>query len=272
MNKIQLIQESPYIPSTEIKILEEGYDESGNSKITVRAVLQTSGVKNVNGRIYSPEILASVVEQLSPKAQGRNLLAELDHPMTPSADPSVLKRRAAIVSLENACALITSLEFDGQQIIGVLEILSTPSGKVVQQLLHDKVNIGFSLRALGTTQNAEDGTLIVQSLRAITFDVVANPSHTEARVIEVFNESTEMSDLIKDFELINEEAVVNDNMEVVLEAAAELASEVITENEGSEKHSCTAGVCVRGDVENLIEYIVETALAEPKLNKLVLKV
>jgi len=277
MNKLQIIQESPYTPHAgDIKILQEGYDESGNSKITVRAVLQTAGVKNINGRIYSPEILASVVEQLTPKAQSRNLLSELDHPLTPTADPSVMKRRAAVVSLENACAIITDLQFDGQQVVGVLEILSTPKGKVVQQLLHDKVNIGFSLRALGTTQTGEDGTLIVQSLRAITFDVVANPSHSEARVIELFNESIDLSDLVKNFELLNEEAIVNDSMEVVLEAASDelnnMKEELFVEGESEPLHTCSAGVCVRGDVDALVEFIVETSLAEQKLNKLTLKV
>jgi hypothetical protein len=54
----------------------------------------------------------------------------------------------------------------------------------------DKVDIGFSLRALGAVDMLQDGTIMVKSpIRPITYDIVSNPSHENARVLEFLPES-----------------------------------------------------------------------------------
>lgn len=65
----------------------------------------------------------------------------------------------------------------------------------------DKVNIGFSLRALGGVEPLQDGTLKVKTpIMPITYDVVSSPSFQNARVMEFLPE-TDMS-LLKDAESI----------------------------------------------------------------------
>jgi len=54
----------------------------------------------------------------------------------------------------------------------------------------DKVDIGFSLRALGAVETLQDGTIMVKDpIRPITYDVVSNPSHTTAKVLEFLPET-----------------------------------------------------------------------------------
>ena len=256
MENLKLIFEEAYVPnSRDLKIIQEGYDEVGNKKITVRAVLQTAGSKNANGRVYPPEVLQSIVEQLLPKARANALLCELDHPLPETSDPMVVKKRASIVSLKNACAMITNLEFDGEKIVGILEILNTEAGKIVQTLIKDGVQIGFSLRALGVVKpSTEADANVVQSVRAITFDIVSNPSHASATIIEVINESTSLADLIKEFESVSEEA------------------ELITEGEEYQFCDSDKQVCLKSDLVSIVEYIIETALADEKLKKIKLAI
>ncbi len=275
--KIDLIQESPYVPSRgQITVLEEGYEETGDARIKFRAILQTSGVKNVNGRVYPPEVLQSIVDQLKPKAKIGALLSELDHPLTPSSDPAVLKRRASVVSLDHACAQILDLDFDGEKIVGTLQTLTTPKGQTLRALIKDGVAVGFSARLMGTTTAQPDGSLVVQMpVKAFTFDCVANPSHVEAKIIEIFNESANVGDVIKEFELISEDVTVTDNMQQVLTEFVERGGaigQLLEENEADEKQICFNGVCTRGTVDEIVEFIVENALYEEKLNKLQLKV
>jgi len=255
-SNLNIIQETAYVPdSRELQIIQEGFDESGLRKMVVQAVLQTSGVKNINGRVYTPEILQSIVTQLLPKVQNRSLLCELDHPQPETSDTAVLKKRAVTVALKNAAAMITSLQFDGEKIVATLEILNTDAGKIVQTLIKDGVRIGFSLRALGVVQDAQtpDGSSagMVESVRAITYDIVSNPSHNTAIVQAVLTESTNLADILSEMETISENVTQVDDFSNVIE----------------EGQYCDNEVCKRGTFAELAEYIIETALSQEKLRK-----
>lgn len=259
---MQYLFEEAYVPSdSELKIIQEGYDETGHKKITVRAVLQTAGNVNQNGRVYTPEVLQSIVEQLLPKVKSRALLAELDHPLPETADPAVLKKRAVVVSLKNACALITDLQFDGNQVIGILEILNTEAGKIVQALIKDGVKIGFSLRALGVVEtDPQTGRAVVAKTKAITYDVVSNPSHASATIVEVINENSDLSSLLESYIDMTE----NETDEILTEAVSEV--------EGETDHICVSGACVRGSIQEIVEFIVENVLEDKTLDKLTLAI
>ena len=259
---MQYIFEEAYVPNNDgLKIIQEGYDESGHKKITVRAILQTAGNVNQNGRVYTPEVLQSIVEQLLPKVKSRSLLAELDHPLPETSDPAVLKKRAVVVSLKNACALITDLQFDGSQVIGVLEILNTEAGKIVQALIKDGVKIGFSLRALGVVEtDPQTGKTIVAKTKAITYDVVSNPSHASATIVEVINENSSLSDLLESY------------VEMTENEADEILTEAVSEIEEGQDRVCVSGACVRGNIQEVVEFIVENVLDDKTLNKLTISV
>jgi hypothetical protein len=192
MNKYHFIlEQTSVVPHSSLEVLEETKTESGAAKCIFRARLQEANVTNQNKRKYSPVVCESIAGQLSPKASGRNLLMEIDHPMFGAGDPMQQKRRAAVVEIKNCGALLRDVTFKDNQVIGEIETLSGFRGPDLANLiLKDKVDIGFSLRALGSVEPMIDGTLLVKTpIMPITYDVVSAPSHRNSKVMEFIPES-----------------------------------------------------------------------------------
>jgi len=199
-----IFERTSVVRNHDIEILEETNVGGGRAKIAARAYLQESEVKNKNNRYYSSAICESIVNQLTPKAAGRSLLMEVDHPLFVSSDPEVLKKRASIIEINNCGALIREIGFKDRKIYSVFETLSSFKGPDLYNLItKDKVDIGFSLRALGAVETLQDGTIMVKDpIRPITYDVVSNPSHQNAKVLEFLPETA--SEFIPDENLICE--------------------------------------------------------------------
>ncbi len=185
-----IIEGTQYVPNHDIKILTEDKVD-GKPKISAMARLQEADQKNGNGRVYPRSICESIVNQLSPKASSRSLLMEIDHPLFVSSDVNVLKKRAAIIEINNCGALLKDIYLKDKQVYGVFETLSGFKGPDLYNLIvKDKVDVGFSLRALGAIEALPDGTVVVKDpIRPITYDVVSNPSHTSAKVLEFLPET-----------------------------------------------------------------------------------
>jgi hypothetical protein len=183
-----IIENTITVPNSKLEILEESR-RNGTSKAVFRSRLQESNVKNQNGRIYETTVCENIVKQLSPRANARNLLCEIDHPLV--GDPATMKRRAAITEIKNCGAVIRNIHFSNGQIIGEMETLSGFRGPDLAKLiLDDKVDIGWSLRALGSVQTLSDGTIkVLNEIRPITYDVVSTPSHANAKILEFLPES-----------------------------------------------------------------------------------
>lgn len=83
-----------------------------------------------------------------------------------------------IVNLKNVSHTVVNLEWDGDDLIGSLEILPTPSGNILKQLIESGILLGISSRGLGSVkQDIREGSSIVQDdFNLICFDIVSNPS------------------------------------------------------------------------------------------------
>lgn len=175
----------------DLEIMEESRTDSGQSKVVFKARLQESDVVNQNRRKYSPVVCESITSQLAPKASNRNLLMEVDHPMFGGGDPMSQKKRATVIEIKNCGSLLRNISFKDGQVIGEIETLSGFRGPDLANLiLKDKVDIGFSLRALGSVQPLQDGTVMVKTpIMPITYDVVSTPSHANAKMLEFLPES-----------------------------------------------------------------------------------
>lgn len=186
-----ILEETNVVSFDDLKILEES-TVNGKPKLAFEASLQYANEKNNNRRIYSTTICESIVNTLSPKSNNRSLLMEIDHPMFVSSDPDILKKRAGIVEVNNSAAVLRKISFKNGQILGEIETLSGFKGPDLANLItKDRINIGFSLRALGSVEPLSDGTLMVKSpIMPITYDVVSNPSYSNARVMEFLPESS----------------------------------------------------------------------------------
>tara|TARA_R100000008_G_scaffold80495_1_gene62962 strand:- start:3730 stop:4368 length:639 start_codon:yes stop_codon:yes gene_type:complete len=143
--------------------------ESERRKISEGAVYlvgicQKSGTKNGNGRIYRKETLQREVENYQNAIKERRSLGELDHP-----DDSV-------INLKNASHLVTKMWWDGDSVMGKIEVLDTPSGKILKALVQSGVKLGISSRGLGSVKEEKGVTLVEDDFQLICFDMVSEPS------------------------------------------------------------------------------------------------
>lgn len=292
-NNIKLLNSLFTTGSQPVQVLEESVIGLGINRLKFKVILQEKDVVNNNRRTYSEQVLKEIVRQLAPKATERKLLAELDHPFTLTSDINEKLKRTSTIALDKACLLITDLSFDGKYIVATCETLTTPSGLLLYALIKDKVTFGFSLRALGKVNQRPDGVIevLLQDLKAITFDVVANPSHSNALITEFLNESESISDTIRSLKVIrenvNETLLEGDVMyslynnqtpEILTECyftgstpkyiskdLGEEAVEVLMESsfiggmESSPEKYCFGNTCVIGTIEETISYLMDVS-------------
>ena len=95
--------------------------EKNNGRLLVKGVLQRADAKNQNGRVYPREILMREAKKYSDvNIKERRALGELDHP------------DSSVVNLNNVSHNITEMHWDGNDLVGTVEVLSTPSGNILK--------------------------------------------------------------------------------------------------------------------------------------------
>ena len=132
----------------------------------VEGILQRAVAKNQNGRTYSKEILLRESQRyIEEFVKVGNAFGELDHPESP------------IVSLKNASHIVKELWWEGDALMGRIELLNTPSGNIVKEICKAGHTIGISSRGTGSVQQTNEGTLEVQTdFELVCWDFVSNPS------------------------------------------------------------------------------------------------
>jgi hypothetical protein len=155
-----------------------------NGKLIVSGVLQRADAKNQNGRIYPREILAREAKKYSTvQIKERRALGELDHP------------DSSVVNLNNVSHNIREMNWEGDDLIGTVEVLSTPAGNILKELFKSGIKLGISSRGLGSVEPVNEGpegddTVAVQNdFELIAFDFVSNPS-THGAFMYPMNESS----------------------------------------------------------------------------------
>lgn len=145
-------------------ILRESKERPG--VFEVEGIMQRAGAKNQNGRVYDKKILLREVDKyVSEFVKNGNAYGELDHP------------ESAIVSLKNASHIIKELWWKGDELMGRVELLNTPSGNIVKEIIKAGHTIGISSRGTGSVQQTNEGTLEVQpDFELVCWDFVSNPS------------------------------------------------------------------------------------------------
>jgi Prohead core protein protease. len=141
-------------------------EATGGEPMKVKGVLQRAEAKNQNGRVYPKDVLKEEAKRYKKdRVKENRALGELDHP------------DSEVVNLQNASHKVTSMEWNGNDLVGEVQVLTTPSGNILQELFRNNVNVGISSRGLGSVKESADGTLIVgEDFELIAFDFVSNPS------------------------------------------------------------------------------------------------
>ena len=179
MNKQLLVEVIPF--DVKPSLVEEAIAD--NKKVRVAGVLQRANTKNQNGRIYPKDILAREAKEYSEvQVKENRALGELDHP------------DSSVVNLSNVSHNVTEMHWDGDDLIGTVEVLSTPSGNILKELFVNGIRLGISSRGLGTINETNRGSEVQDDFELIAFDFVSNPS-THGAFMRPVNEGKEEREL-----------------------------------------------------------------------------
>lgn len=156
--------------------------EKNGGRLVVHGVLQRAEAKNQNGRVYPRTILEREVEKyLTESVKQRRALGELDHP------------DSSIINLNNVSHNIVDMEWRGNDLVGKVEVLTTPAGNILRELFKAGIKLGISSRGMGSVKQLDERTVEVQDdFELIAFDFVSNPS-THGAFLHPMNESKDHS-------------------------------------------------------------------------------
>jgi hypothetical protein len=158
-----------YLP---FEIKQEQINESmkeNNGKLVVRGVLQRAEAKNQNGRVYPREVLVREAKKYHKEfIKQSRAMGELDHP------------ESSVVNLQNVSHNVKEMHWEGDNLLGEVEVLSTPSGNILKELFKSGIKLGISSRGMGSVETVSEGGEQSQEVQPdfelIAFDFVSNPS------------------------------------------------------------------------------------------------
>ena len=160
--------------------------KENNGKLVVKGVLQRAEAKNQNGRVYPRDILVRESKKYDENfVKQKRALGELDHP------------DSSVVNLQNVSHNVTEMHFEGDNLVGTCEILTTPSGNILRELFKNGIKLGISSRGLGSVEmvqeaNGDTVSKVGDDFELIAFDFVSNPS-THGAFLHPMNESIDNS-------------------------------------------------------------------------------
>ena len=147
------------------RLVEQSIKE--NSSLMVSGVIQRANAENQNGRIYPEGVLKREVQQyIDGPVKEKRALGELDHP------------ESSVINLQNVSHNVVKCWWDGDDVMGDVEILPTPAGNILKALFGSGITIGISSRGMGSvSDNLSEGTVEVQDdYDLLCFDFVSTPS------------------------------------------------------------------------------------------------
>ena len=145
-------------------LLSEGkMSERGNPLVT--GILATCEVKNGNGRYYSKDLWQREIDKYMELVKENRACGELDHP------------ESQVVNLKNVSHNIKDINWDGDNIMGTIEILPTPSGNILKALIDNGIKVGVSSRGMGSLEQNGDIMEVQDDFELLCWDFVSTPSN-----------------------------------------------------------------------------------------------
>ena len=131
----------------------------------VEGILATAEIKNGNGRYYSKELWEREIDKYQNLVKENRAMGELDHP------------ESSIINLQNVSHNIADMWWDGDNVMGKIEILPTPAGNILKALVESGITVGVSSRGMGSLED-KGGILEVQDdFELLCWDFVSTPSN-----------------------------------------------------------------------------------------------
>ena len=157
-----LIETNIFRPT--VGLISEGtLSKRGNP--VVSGILATVEVKNGNGRYYSRGLWEREIEKYMESVNENRAVGELDHPET------------TVINLKNVSHNITEIWWDGDNVMGKVEILPTPSGNILKALIESNITVGVSSRGTGSLKTNGSVLEVQDDYDLLCFDFVSTPSN-----------------------------------------------------------------------------------------------
>ena len=144
--------------------------EVENGAMYLSGRMQTCEKKNGNGRVYPCKVLQKEIKNYQVVIKDNRALGELDHP-----DDSV-------INLRNVSHIVTDMWWEGNDVMGKIKILDTPSGRILKDLINAGVKLGISSRGMGSVKESMGNTVVQEDFELICFDIVSEPSTPNAYI------------------------------------------------------------------------------------------
>ena len=151
-------------------LTEREKKEMANGVMYLSGRIQTANKRNGNGREYPKEVLNREVKNYQSCVKDQRALGELDHP-----DDSV-------INLRNVSHLMVDVWWEGNDVMGKLKVLDTPSGRILKDLINAGVKLGISSRGLGSVKESMGRSIVEDDFQLICFDIVSEPSTPDAYI------------------------------------------------------------------------------------------
>ena len=193
-----------------MKLITEHFDnlqyiteeKDGKKSTFIEGIFMQAEKKNRNGRVYPKKVLYGAVEKyLEEQVKTGRAVGELDHPDSP------------IVQLENVSHLVTETKWDGESLLGEIEVLDTPKGQILGKLVDRGIKLGISSRGLGSTSRTNEGyDMVEDDFNLVCYDMVSNPSTSNAFMN--LQESVEYKALVTQNRLVLLDEILNEILEL----------------------------------------------------------
>jgi hypothetical protein len=172
----QVLIETQYFTAKPLKLVE-GTVPTSNP--LVEGILATCEVKNGNGRYYSRDLWEREIKKYMESVNANRALGELEHP------------DSYIINLKNVSHNIKKIWWDGDQVMGAIEILPTPSGNILKALFENKIPVGVSSRGMGSLKQMGELMEVQDDFELLCWDFVSTPSNPGSYMKErgMMNES-----------------------------------------------------------------------------------
>lgn len=161
MSDLQVLREWTPL-SCNAKMIKESREKYG--KVMLSGIIQRANTLNQNGRVYPKSILEREIMNYQKLIRENRALGECDHP------------DSSVVELKNVSHIVREAYMKGDDVYGRIEILDTPSGKIIQSLIESGVTLGISSRGVGSTVSQSGNQIVQDDFQLICFDMVSEPS------------------------------------------------------------------------------------------------
>ena len=166
MNKQLLVDHTPFHIA---KLTLSEAKTAGDGRMRIKGKLQEAEVKNGNGRVYPKDVLKQQIEKYAAGPIASNTaMGELDHP------------ESSIVNLNNVSHNIMRVWWEGNNVMGELMLLNTPSGKIAQELISAGIPLGISSRGMGSVRQIGETVEVQDDFELLCWDLVSVPSTPNA--------------------------------------------------------------------------------------------